>query len=108
MRSFDASTPPAAPRSLGPLLDAVREAPGDGRALGLLLENDLEPAAVRLCPAIARLREGLREAGALAVGMSGSGPTIFGVFADEREASGALGRLPAAVWARVARTRESR
>ena len=68
----------------------------------------LARGAVRLCPAIARLREGLREAGALAVGMSGSGPTVFGVFGSEPEAASALGRLGAAVWARVARTRESR
>jgi 4-diphosphocytidyl-2-C-methyl-D-erythritol kinase len=93
---------------LRPLLGAVRGAPACGRALAALLENDLEPAAVRLCPAIARLREALREAGALAVGMSGSGPTVFGVFGSEQEAGSALGRLRAAVWARVARTRESR
>ena len=54
------------------------------------------------------LREALREAGALAVGVSGSGPTVFGVFGGEREAGSALGRLGAPVWARVARTPESR
>jgi 4-diphosphocytidyl-2-C-methyl-D-erythritol kinase len=107
-QGFDASPPPAASHGLRPLLEAVRAAPADARALGVLLENDLEPAALGLCPAIARLREGLREAGALAVGMSGSGPTVFGVFGNEREAERARGLLEAAVWARVARTRESR
>ena len=107
-QAFDALTPAGAAPRLRPLLEAVRGAPADGRALAALLGNDLEPAAVRLCPAIAKLREVLREAGALAVGMSGSGPTVFGVFGSEQEAASALGRLRAAVWARVARTRESR
>jgi 4-diphosphocytidyl-2-C-methyl-D-erythritol kinase len=107
-QAFDASTPAGAPPKLRPLLEAVRGAPADGGALGALLENDLEPAALRLCPDIARLRGALREAGALAVGMSGSGPTMFGVFGSEQQAASALGRLRAAVWARVARTRESR
>jgi len=107
-QAFDASRPAGAPPRLRPLLEAVRGAPADGRALAALLENDLEPAALRLCPDIARLRGELREAGALAVGMSGSGPTMFGVFGSEQQAASALGRLRAAVWARVARTRESR
>jgi 4-diphosphocytidyl-2-C-methyl-D-erythritol kinase len=107
-QAFDALTPAGAAPGLRPLLEAVRGAPADGRALAALLENDLEPAAVRLCPAIAKLREVLREAGALAVGMSGSGPTVFGIFGSEPEAASVLGRLRAAVWARVARTRESR
>ncbi len=47
-----------------------------------LLRNDLEPAATRLCPEIGGLRERMRKAGARAVGMSGSGPTVFGIFAD--------------------------
>ncbi len=107
-QAFDALARAGAPRGLRPLLEAVGGVPPAGHALEALLQNDLEPAAVRLCPAIARLREALREAGALAVGMSGSGPTVFGVFGSEREARSALGRLRAAVWARVARTRESR
>ena len=107
-QAFDASAPAGARPRLRPLLEAVRGAPADGRALAALLENDLEPAALRLCPDISRLRGLLREAGALAVGMSGSGPTMFGVFGSEQEAATALGRLRATVWARVARTRESR
>ena len=45
--------------------------------LGLDLGNDLEPAAERLCPAIAPLRERLRGLGARAVALSGSGPTAL-------------------------------
>ena len=54
--------------------------------------NDLEPAAERLCPAIAPLRERLRAQGARAVGLSGSGPTVFGIFPDAAEAARALAR----------------
>jgi 4-diphosphocytidyl-2-C-methyl-D-erythritol kinase len=69
-----------------------------------LLENDLEPAAVQLCPPVARLRTQLGEAGAQAVGMSGSGPTVFGVFPGVREAEEALAgmALEAPGWSRVA------
>ena len=54
------------------------------------LANDLEPAARRLCPAIAGVSEALAESGALAVGLSGSGPTVFGIFPDTSSASKTL------------------
>jgi len=54
------------------------------------LANDLEPAARRLCPAIGGMREALAASGALAVGLSGSGPTVFGIFPDAPAASKAL------------------
>jgi 4-diphosphocytidyl-2-C-methyl-D-erythritol kinase len=75
-----------------------------------LLENDLESAAIRLCPPVARLREQLRGAGARAVGMSGSGPTLFGVFEDPVAAATGLARadFQPPVWARVAITLGSR
>jgi 4-diphosphocytidyl-2C-methyl-D-erythritol kinase len=71
-----------------------------------LLVNDLEPVARRLCPPVARLCEGLRGAGALGVGMSGSGATVFGVFSSEEDASAARSAagFEASVWSRVART----
>jgi 4-diphosphocytidyl-2-C-methyl-D-erythritol kinase len=73
-----------------------------GRA-GELVVNDLESAAVRLCPALVTLRERLAAAGALAVGLSGSGPTLYGVFPSREEAESAVGRLdlaqPARAWA---------
>jgi len=56
-------------------------------ALGDLLVNDLEPAARRLCPPIARLIERLSEVGAVGVGMSGSGATVFGVFSSSEMAN---------------------
>jgi 4-diphosphocytidyl-2-C-methyl-D-erythritol kinase len=54
-----------------------------GRPLAELansLENDLEPAAVSLRPELRRRMEALREAGALTARVTGSGPTVFGVF----------------------------
>jgi 4-diphosphocytidyl-2-C-methyl-D-erythritol kinase len=109
--AYDALTPRPRPPTLRPLVDRARGRPADPPALRELLENDLEPAAVRLCPAIARLRDALRRAGALGVALSGSGATVFGVFEGEEAAARAAGRVAAALppggWARVARTRES-
>jgi 4-diphosphocytidyl-2-C-methyl-D-erythritol kinase len=46
-----------------------------------LLHNDLQTAAVALCPAIERALEQAREAGAEVAFVSGSGPTVVGLFA---------------------------
>ena len=54
----------------------------DSGALEGLTQNDLEPPASRLCPAIKSLHGELRSLGALAVGMSGSGSAVFGIFPD--------------------------
>jgi 4-diphosphocytidyl-2-C-methyl-D-erythritol kinase len=77
--------------------------------------NDLEPAARRLCPAIVPAREALAASGALAVGLSGSGPTLFGIFRDAPAASRALEGPPLRSygspgtrgWVAVARTAAS-
>jgi 4-diphosphocytidyl-2-C-methyl-D-erythritol kinase len=58
--------------------------------LSQLLANDLEPAARRLCPAIIGVRDALAASGAWAVGLSGSGPTVFGIFPGAPAASKAL------------------
>jgi 4-diphosphocytidyl-2-C-methyl-D-erythritol kinase len=106
--AWDALTRKRPASTLRPLLSGLRDAPADGQALGALLENDLEPVARRLCPAIGGLRSALLERGARAVGMSGSGATVYGVFGSEAEAREAAGRFEAPVWSRVARTQESR
>jgi len=100
--ALTSASPPSTLRArLGALRSDASDGPG---ALAPLLANDLEPAAVRLCPPIARLRDRLRDVGAVAVGMSGSGPTLFGVFPDVEAAGAALERaaFAAPVWARVA------
>jgi 4-diphosphocytidyl-2-C-methyl-D-erythritol kinase len=58
-----------------------------------LLTNDLEPVARRLRPAIGEARERILAAGARAAGMSGSGPTVFGVFEDAGRAREALSEI---------------
>ena len=69
-----------------------------------LTANDLEPAATRLCPEVAELREELEATQALAVGMSGSGPTLYGVHAGVDAARDAAARLAARLAGRGART----
>ena len=66
-----------------------------------LLVNDLEPAAVSLCPEIAPALEAVRGAGAGAdhAFVSGSGPTVAGLFWDP----GSRGRAEAAAAALASR-----
>ena len=92
-----------APAELAARLGEVRAGLGDG-PFGLaaeLLVNDLEPAALHLCPAIAAELDVARSLGADHVMVSGSGPTVLGLFADaaaaERAAGQLAGRVPAAV-----------
>lgn len=78
-------------------------------ALGDLLVNDLEPAAIHLCPAIGDLMDRMRALGSIGVGLSGSGGTVFGVFdsrASAEQASGSLGSPSDSqpTWVRVTRT----
>jgi 4-diphosphocytidyl-2-C-methyl-D-erythritol kinase len=113
-RAFDALSPALTPEDPTPrmrALQALRESGGDVRrvareALAVVVRNDLEAAATRLCPPVARLRARLGELGALAVGLSGSGPTLYGIFPDRGAADRAAGSagLPAGAWVRVART----
>jgi 4-diphosphocytidyl-2-C-methyl-D-erythritol kinase len=94
-------TPPSPGPSIRALL-ALREEAGRARAgpvggfessLRALVANDLEPAASRLCPAVSELRKEIEATGALAVSLSGSGPTMFGVFPDEHAAGEAQRRI---------------
>jgi 4-diphosphocytidyl-2-C-methyl-D-erythritol kinase len=76
-----------------------------------LLHNDLQRAAVSLCPQIAEALREARQAGADPALLSGSGPTVLGLFAGsgpapldgpelaERAAQALSGRVPAAVFA---------
>jgi 4-diphosphocytidyl-2-C-methyl-D-erythritol kinase len=60
---------------------------GDLFELARHLHNDLVPAALSLRPDIAEGIEAMRRAGALGAGMSGSGPTVFGLAADRAHAA---------------------
>lgn len=59
------------------------------------LHNDLEAVTLMQHPELAVYKEALRRQGARGVLMSGSGPTLFGIFADEAAAGQAASRLSA-------------
>jgi 4-diphosphocytidyl-2-C-methyl-D-erythritol kinase len=109
-RAFDAAGAELTPPGSNPTMPALLECLGRNGAaperLGSHLANDLEPAASGLCPAIPRLRKQLCAAGALAVGMSGSGSTLYGVFENEAAARAARERaiFERPAWVRVAKS----
>jgi 4-diphosphocytidyl-2-C-methyl-D-erythritol kinase len=82
--------------------DRLRElAAGSLDELAAALENDLQPAALSLR---SNLREGidaLLAAGALGAGLSGSGPTLFGVFPGADESHRAAAALDGAIATRL-------
>ena len=49
--------------------------------------NDLEPPVVRRHPEISALKAALKEAGAVAAAMSGSGSAVFGLFRSRSAAA---------------------
>jgi 4-diphosphocytidyl-2-C-methyl-D-erythritol kinase len=58
-----------------------------------VLHNDLQRASVSLCPPIAEVLGQARVAGARPALVSGSGPTVLGLFADPGAAGAAAARL---------------
>lgn len=91
---------PRSPGGLAACHAEVRAGLGEG-PFGLpadMLVNDLEPAALALCPAIVRDLDRIAELGADRVMVSGSGPTVLGLFADpagaRRAAEQLAGRRP--------------
>jgi 4-diphosphocytidyl-2-C-methyl-D-erythritol kinase len=76
-------------RSLHAALQAGAPLPADAA----LLHNDLQAAAVSLCPAIEGALEEARGAGARHALVSGSGPTVLGLFADPADADAAAASL---------------
>ncbi len=84
-RAYAAALTPPSPSRRMP---ALRDGPG-WFPTAALLANDLEPIAARLRPAIERVRSEIGRLGAEAVAMSGSGPTMFGLFRDAEQARSA-------------------
>jgi 4-diphosphocytidyl-2-C-methyl-D-erythritol kinase len=89
---------PLRDRSPSELLEAL--AAGDVRRVGASLRNDLERAAFDLHPALEAGKRKLLEAGAVGAVMSGSGPTLLGLAADEEHAH-QLARAVRPAFARV-------
>ena len=74
-------------------LEAIRK--GDLEGLCSRCGNALESVTVPMHPVIARVRDTMREGGALAAMMSGSGPSVFGIFRERKEAEEVCTRLRA-------------
>jgi 4-diphosphocytidyl-2-C-methyl-D-erythritol kinase len=70
---------------------------GSLAGLAAAVENDLQAAAESLRPAVAEPVRELREAGALAAALSGSGPTAFGIFSGPAMAERAAVHIPAGI-----------
>ena len=78
--------------------DGVRAAAAlPAHELAARLENDLEPAALSLRPELEETLAAVRDSGALAARVTGSGPTVFGVYADAAAAAAGAERLPGAI-----------
>lgn len=66
---------------------------GTAEGLREVLYNDLERVTVSRYPVVEALKEALQELGAVGALMSGSGPTVFGVFGREEDARAASRQL---------------
>jgi 4-diphosphocytidyl-2-C-methyl-D-erythritol kinase len=78
----------------------------DGRdfaSLSNMLKNDLEKIVVKEYPVVGKIKNGLLERGSVLSAMSGSGPTVFGVFESTAKASSAA-RDFGEHWCRVVTT----
>lgn len=71
-------------------------------AIARRLENDLQRATLHFRPELSRTIDALLDAGALGAQVSGSGPTVFGVFADRDAAHAAKAQIPGALVTMVA------
>ena len=61
--------------------------------LGRYMANAFEEGVLAAHPVVARLLDVMKERGAVAARMSGSGPTVFGIFEEEQKAREALKAL---------------
>mgnify|MGYP002405347952 CR=1 FL=1 len=80
------------------MLEAIHG--GDAHKAAGLLCNVLEGVTVPMHPEISRIKEMMEEKGALAAMMSGSGPTVFGIFSEEEKAYEAKAQIRASGIAR--------
>ncbi len=65
----------------------------DLKQITRLMENVFEPGIIREYPVIQKIKDCMLESGAMNAMMSGSGPTVFGVFDDRRKLDRAADRL---------------
>jgi 4-diphosphocytidyl-2-C-methyl-D-erythritol kinase len=69
----------------------------DPSGVAAMLVNELQPAVLELRPELAATLDAVRGAGALAAAVSGSGPTVFGLFPDRAAADHAAGLVPGSI-----------
>lgn len=86
-RAYDA-TPRSGTSAAGPVVEALRA--GDLNSLGRAVGNDLAPITRGLVPEVERLEQELLRAGALGAAMTGTGTAVYGIFATEEDARGAM------------------
>jgi 4-diphosphocytidyl-2-C-methyl-D-erythritol kinase len=91
-RAFDERCTPRAPDELEALTGELRAT----RLAPERISNDLEPAARGLCGLIDPALDAIRASGARHALVSGSGPTVFGLFDSSEEAVGAARQLAGA------------
>lgn len=85
-----------------PDIDGMVQAIGEGNLEGIVarMENVLESVTIPAHPVIGTIKERMRELGAAGSMMSGSGPTVFGIFTDDEEAEKAFRQLKAEMLAK--------
>lgn len=98
--------PAESPRPVARLTEAMRA--GDFRKIEAAIHNQLEPAAERLSGWIGRAKRELTACGCMAVQMSGSGSSCFGICRDARQARRAARWMRARGWSRSAAVRSTR
>lgn len=89
-RAYDSGDGSLHPDTEG-LIRALEYADLDG--VCARLANVLEPVTSAVHPEVTRIREQLQEAGADGACMSGSGPTVFGIFREKKKAEHACDLL---------------
>ena len=86
-----------------PDIDGIRRAIEEGDLCGMVsrMGNVLETVTIPAYPQIGQISELMKENGALGAMMSGSGPTVFGIYDDERKAMAARDVLKKSCLAQV-------
>ena len=78
-----------------PDIDGMKKALEDGNLYGITerMGNDLQDVTIPAYPEVERIKEQMKTLGAVNAMMSGSGPTVFGIFDNEEKAQEACQKL---------------
>lgn len=78
-----------------PDIDGMKKALGDGNLYGITerMGNVLQDVTITAYPEVERIKEQMKTLGAVNAMMSGSGPTVFGIFDNEEKAQEACQKL---------------